>query len=318
MKLYLDSCEGFAGMSSRDTGGRTPFLSACCGQEYSKQVFSFLLDRGANVSDLDSACRSCLHLCLKTAGGSDRIEKQLEALICLIERGADVWARDHAGQSVSHVVYSLDFFSYSFGSYRRDLWDLVLTASGYDVLKVLGNFRRVGWYPKTEHYSRTHFRRLWEGREHLCPYPEDLEDTGSDGTHQFNLHAENSNSNVDGSNSSSSKRTESNDEDERKRRMRRMRCVRCKMRHTGGPECSRCGWSFGCRDSHCRHCNPDHSGNSLRMTGESSPELQDEASVISEALPSDSTAEAWPGALQAESSPFIHSPPDHLSVGVET
>jgi len=44
----------------------------------------------------------------------------------------------------------------------------------------------------TKRYSRAHFRQLWEGREHLCPYPEDLEDAGSDGAHQFDAHGENS------------------------------------------------------------------------------------------------------------------------------
>ncbi len=152
---------------------------------YSKPVFSLLLDRGASISDLDSEGRSCLHLCLQCAGGINRFEQEPEGLIYLVAEGANIWARDHAGRSVSHVVYSraVQFGSSDadrrLGSYRRDLWDLVLAANGYDVSKVRGDIRRVGWHP-TKRYTRTDFRRLWAGREHLCPYPEDLNDARSD------------------------------------------------------------------------------------------------------------------------------------------
>ncbi|KAK3900087.1 hypothetical protein C8A05DRAFT_17566, partial [Staphylotrichum tortipilum] len=97
-------------------------------------------------------------------------------VIFLVSRGADVWATDCTGRSVSHVVYSPTVTDKYLGSYRRDLWDLALAANGYDVLKVRGNTRRVSHF----NYTRAHFRQLWAGREHLCHYPEDLEDTASD------------------------------------------------------------------------------------------------------------------------------------------
>lgn len=315
MKLYLDSCKGSAGMSSLDSNGLTPFLSACRsvtrGQAHSKRVFSFLLDRGADISDLDPTGQSCLHLCLKAKVSLRNIKEEREGLIYLIERGANVWARDRAGRSVSHVVYSTSYVDDRRGSFRRDLWDLVLTASGYNVLEVRGNIRRVGWYPETKGgYSRADFRQLWKGREHLCPYPEDLEDPGWDLAHLFDPRAEkssNDKSNVDNPDSNSSDMTESGDEGESERR------VRCEMCLTGGPECRRCGWSFGCRDPNCGYCSDSDDG--LILTGESGSDLQEEDHEVLEALLPDSTTEAWPRAPRAESNPFLRAP-DHVSVGM--
>ncbi len=187
MKVFLDLSGTFAGISTRDAFGYTPFLQRCANYEegYSKQVFSFLLDRGSNVSEVSAWGESCLHLCLASAGNAESYHRELEALIYLVSMGADVWAKDSLGKSVSHVVYDWASQDRKLGSYRRDLWDVVLAVSGYNVLEVRGNIRRVDWYPvgrgrRKRIYTRARFRQLWVGREHLCPYPEDLGETGLD------------------------------------------------------------------------------------------------------------------------------------------
>lgn len=349
MRLYLDSSGCFASISSQDTDGRTPFFIACSNGNggYSKPVFSFLLDRGANVSDLGPEGQSCLHVCLGMANNEWDLEREPEALIFLVAKGADIWARDRAGRSVSHVVYS-DWGKDSWlGSYRRDLWDLVLTASGYNALEVRGHARRVGWYPREGHYNsrytRARFRRLWAGREHLCPYPEDLEDTRSDdalgtekeveapdfprgsqgetsGTHGH----QHEDSDVGDSDVEDSGAEDSGAEDS-DAGSSDMKCPihgdmtewcgPCSKFQLAGPECRDCGWSFGCRDPNCG-CRDD-SEDSLEMGGEASPGPQEEDCAMPEAPSPDPAADVcmWSGALRTDSI-LTHSP-DHLSAGMD-
>ncbi len=186
MRLYLDA--GVGSIFSRDADGLTPFLRTCenFGAGCSKEVLSLLLDRGANVLDLDSKGRNCLHLLfLRLHGGRDTVnpQQEVDAVAFLVSRGADVRATDCTGRSVSHVVYSRTDWDIYLGSFRRDLWDFALATNNHDVRKVRGNIRRVGWYTpgkRRSHYTRARFRQLWAGHKGLCPYPEDLEDAGAD------------------------------------------------------------------------------------------------------------------------------------------
>ena len=117
------------------------------------------------------------------------IPRERDALIVLLNEGADVRAIDDLGRSVSHVVYDDMPNDALHGSYRRDLWDAVLAICGYNVLEIRGDFRRVGRYARQRKYGGRHsytkqdFRSLWNGWEEKCPYPEDLEGTatGADG-----------------------------------------------------------------------------------------------------------------------------------------
>ena len=181
IRLFLGSSTGSVCLSLRDARGFTPFLRVCenlTDVDHSEELLSLLLRRGANVTDLGDIGLNCLHRCFPHLF-PDHLEQQLAAVIFLVSRGADVWATDCIGRSVSHVVYSASQGDSLCGSYRRDLWDVVLAANGYNVFEVRGNTRRVGWYVPG-YYVRSDFRQLWAGREHLCPYPDDLAaDTGS-------------------------------------------------------------------------------------------------------------------------------------------
>lgn len=181
MKVALDHSSCFADIRSKDVRNLTPFLSACgnFGLGYSKPVFSFLFERGANISNTDVEGRSGLHLCLSGAGINPpvRVEQESEALIYLLEKGAGMGAKDRLGRSVSHAVYSKGSSDRFLGSYRRDLWDFVLTVSGHNILEIRGDFQRVGRYKRR--YTRADFQRLWAGSEALCPYPNDLQDIGN-------------------------------------------------------------------------------------------------------------------------------------------
>ncbi len=190
------------------------------------------------------------------------------------------------------------------------------------MLEIRGNIRRVGWYPTgtkspDKEYTRGHFRRLWAGREHLCPYPEDLEDPMPDNTQERVVEVEDredeasdcahggqetscsdaDDSKADNSDADDSSETESSDEDESQR------CERCKRRQIGGLQCSGCGWPVGCQDPNCRWCND--SADSVISSGEASTDAQEEDGAMPEApSPDPPTAEVWPGAFRADPIPF--------------
>lgn len=135
---------------------------------YTRHAFTYLVNRGANVNARDNTGATCLHLAIENA--KRPLSGELETLAYLLDQGADVHATTAQGMSVSEVAYTTSSTDvvYKLGSYRGDLWDAVLAGAGYDVVE----FRR-GW-PREEkftaRYTSSHFRELWEGRGHLCPY----------------------------------------------------------------------------------------------------------------------------------------------------
>ncbi|KAK4198561.1 hypothetical protein QBC40DRAFT_153195, partial [Triangularia verruculosa] len=54
--------------------------------------------------------------------------------------------------------------------FRGDLWDLILADCGFDI----NDFRtdEWKWSPSFDDYfyTREHFKALWKGKEHRCPY----------------------------------------------------------------------------------------------------------------------------------------------------
>jgi len=108
--------------------------------------------------------------------------------VFLINHGADVYARNNDSPSVSDLPYDEERHRTSFPG---DVWDAVLAEGGYSVLchrKRHGPRPRVAIYRRG--YTREMFERLWEGREHLCPYyynddriidDDDYDDTSNDG-----------------------------------------------------------------------------------------------------------------------------------------
>jgi ankyrin repeat protein len=167
----------------RSQDGNSAFLVAC--EPYPPvnpkeliEKLAYLLDKGCNIKDRSRNGSNCLQVIfscpwLHISG----VENWIEVLIFLVRRGADVRARNNLGWSVSDMAYAPvcdqsacynRSTSRRYGSYRGDMWDVVLVACGYS----LGEFR-ASWPRKVTldfEYSREHFEKLWHGREALCPY----------------------------------------------------------------------------------------------------------------------------------------------------
>ncbi|KAF2229856.1 ankyrin [Viridothelium virens] len=189
--LYLGSSEFLRLVL--DLGGAFVDL-ACCNPEndpallilaeswgvgFDLDSFAMLLDRGAPIDGRNGKGETCLHLGILNAICPPEVSRsvqELDSLVLLIQKGADVLATDNRGQPASLFAYCPNLshgFSDNFGGYRGDLWDAVLARSGYDISK----FREEAVHPRrpryTKHYTRMDFKQLWEGFELLCPYYHD-------------------------------------------------------------------------------------------------------------------------------------------------
>ncbi|CAG7562353.1 unnamed protein product [Fusarium equiseti] len=156
-------------LESYDLNGRTRLHQICMAETKStskKKALDMLTVAGANLSariikswspdDHQTLGFTCLHsLVYKAHRSKDRDE--LEALMFLIQNGADVFAVDHHQYSVSMRAYlpnDNDNQYSSKGSYRGDLWDAAMSICGYDI-------------------TGRDFERLWQGHESSCPYWDD-------------------------------------------------------------------------------------------------------------------------------------------------
>jgi hypothetical protein len=90
-------------------------------------------------------------------------------IVLLIKHGADLYAEDYNGQSVSHTAYSVESEDrVEFGCVTGDVWDFALVLSGYSISVFRQGHGRRACYGTL--YTRRDFENLWVGREHLCPY----------------------------------------------------------------------------------------------------------------------------------------------------
>lgn len=198
----------------QDHLGHTPLLTAFTFSELVPfdstshiQRLSFLLSKGCRIGEVDNNGFNCLHVFFSDAdppalkdnddilrlrpGGKDL----RDSLVYIVRQGADVYATDRLGRSVSEFAYSETCWSTAaeLGSYCGDLWDAVLDLCGYDISQFRKGYPRRAMY--TNEYSREDFERLWKGREGRCPYwddedwcsPEDAEHGASLGVLQAPL-----------------------------------------------------------------------------------------------------------------------------------
>ena len=127
--------------------------------------------------------QTCLHDCLSLSwcnGGSSYIHQYSAGIMFLIKHGADVYAKDDYGLSVSDIAYADDSTDskWGIGCARGDVWDFCLALTDHNV----SEFRQ-GWPRKARYgrrYTRRDFEELWAGNEHLCPYYYDAEDEPAD------------------------------------------------------------------------------------------------------------------------------------------
>lgn len=81
-----------------------------------------LLDMGFDLLETDSEGWNCLFFCVLEAQNPNS-SKELEALLFLLHRFADICARDRLGKTIfDHLDESIDDHREGILQYRRDLW----------------------------------------------------------------------------------------------------------------------------------------------------------------------------------------------------
>ena len=137
--------------------------------------FDFLLSKGCSIYDINDWGSTCLHVFFRSIVPPPSAQSWRDTLIYLIQRGADVYARDFSGNSISDIAYSVRCLSMELktGSYPGDLWDAVLVLSGLDIHDLRKRDPRRKKYG--ENYSRQDFELLWKDHEHECPYWDDMD-----------------------------------------------------------------------------------------------------------------------------------------------
>jgi len=130
LRLLLDRGGYFVNLEAKDEFGRTPLLLLARRFEIriKTEMISLLLSYGANVKAYDKFGETCLHA---TLSGSMILPNAREALIILINAGADVNAEDNRGYSVSEYTYHKG---------HGKLWQEVLIACGFNAAEVCGDF----------------------------------------------------------------------------------------------------------------------------------------------------------------------------------
>ena len=135
MRLLLDKGHVFIDLEAVDSYGDIALLAAASSHEYriepDSRFYRLLISRGAAVKARNSKTgESCLHHIL-----SNRMENA-ETLIFLIKAGADVYAQDNRGRTVSEAAYT---WSKRFGNPFADrasiphIWESALIACGFDI-----------------------------------------------------------------------------------------------------------------------------------------------------------------------------------------
>lgn len=170
MKVLLDEVD-FA--SCRMLLGESPLVTTTsCGARCGLEGIKLLLQRGASVHDRDRFGNTCLHLWLKDAEqglATLSAGKSRDALIYVIQQGADVLAKNHLGVSVSDVAFNgiedSEIFSDRF---REELWDCALVNCGYN-LAAFKRRRRPRVFSSPCRFTSQHFEDLWADCAHLRP-----------------------------------------------------------------------------------------------------------------------------------------------------
>lgn len=143
--MFLNLGGEFINFECRDSWGKTMLLRCSVGNGYGLNPYNIklLIDRGANVMARDIEGNTCLHLAIKSVRSRGRVLDKT-SLLFMVKAGADVYATNHYGYSVSDIAYTSigTYRSSNLGTYVGDLWDEVLTECGYDAARFREDFRR--------------------------------------------------------------------------------------------------------------------------------------------------------------------------------
>jgi hypothetical protein len=137
-------------------------------------LVDLLLSGGSHIDCVNTAGENLLHVVFNKINSLHGSGNWVKILAYIVSRGANIHATDASGRSVTRAAYHSGICPLcegNFGSFTGDLWDAVLVASGVDIYPFRQDSPRRASY--TQDYSREHFERLWEGKEHLCPYWDD-------------------------------------------------------------------------------------------------------------------------------------------------
>lgn len=144
--MILNLGEEFVNYEGKDNDGHNMLLfsSVGCGYGLNPDFIKILFDRGASVMARGNRGESCLHLALQLVRCPEKSSEK-DSLLLLVKAGADVYATDYSGMSVSYVAINSSDWKRGFnlGAYRRDLWDEVLTECGYDPASVHGRVQEL-------------------------------------------------------------------------------------------------------------------------------------------------------------------------------
>lgn len=135
LAMILNLGGEFINYECEDEIGQTMLLRCSVGNGYGLNPYNIklLIDRGANLMARDPKGDTCLHLALESVRNPRRVSEKA-SLLFMVKAGADVYAVNDKGISVSDVAYTFnkrDQYK-NLGTYRGDLWDEVLTECGYD------------------------------------------------------------------------------------------------------------------------------------------------------------------------------------------
>jgi hypothetical protein len=169
----LDHGQMFINLEERGERGDTllMLLARNYGHGYLAEKFDTLLNRGADIHARNYSGQTCLHIAVINVRWPSVKVDEVGAIVLLIQRGADIFTTDDAGVSIFENAYKCGHDTRRGcpnGSYQGDLWDAVLSRCGLGE-HIWPPEERVYHYTKV--YTESHFRQLWEGWEHLFPYP---------------------------------------------------------------------------------------------------------------------------------------------------
>ena len=141
IRNLLDFGATFVNVNTKDRWGMSPLGQVCIGGFWGADSIATLLQRNADVTERDLVGRTCLHLCLSSPwqggwynfGPSSWIQQYSMGIVLLLKHGADIYAEDYYGRSVSDTAYSQSEERVGLGRVKGDVWDFVLASSGYSI-----------------------------------------------------------------------------------------------------------------------------------------------------------------------------------------
>ena len=155
---------------------KSPLLFVCESLRFNLEGVKLLLRRGASVHDRDKNGNTCLHECLKYTQDSIQhysVSDTRNAIIYLIQQGADVFAKNNCGLSVSDIAYAIyDDDTIFENRLREETWDCALVSCGYNITDFRRPFPPANYFRPCR-FTSVYFQELWADAEALRPVYDD-------------------------------------------------------------------------------------------------------------------------------------------------